>query len=199
MERITGRVENYLGHDEVENFHEFMRAYTDFFTNNIFATEDYTYHNLKDMIRDKDLVLLNGDKDSSVAAMNITDYNNIMQKMINDGIRNKIYEETVDNTLKDSKNFQEFLYRNFKYYENYDDMRPVSNQQAKLCGTAKTRKFENSDNITPKNLKCCPIIDQTGIFTYKAAKVISNYLKPLPKTRISSQILSNFQICFQIL
>ena len=54
-----------------------MRAYTDIFTNNIFATKDYTYHNLKDMIRDKDLVLLNGDNDSSVAVMNRIDYNNI--------------------------------------------------------------------------------------------------------------------------
>ena len=42
------------------------------------------------MIRDKDLVRLNGDKDSSIAVMNRTDYNNIIQKMIDDGIKNKI-------------------------------------------------------------------------------------------------------------
>ena len=84
MESITERVENYLDRDQVENFLEFMRAYTDIFTNNIFATKDYTYHNLKNMIRDKDLVLLNGDNDSSVAVMNRIDYNNIMQKMIDD-------------------------------------------------------------------------------------------------------------------
>ena len=36
-----------------------MSAYTDIFTNNTFGTKDYTYHNLKDIIRDKDLVLLN--------------------------------------------------------------------------------------------------------------------------------------------
>ena len=77
MESITERVENYLDRDQVENFLEFMRAYTDIFTNNIFATKDYTYHNLKNMIRDKDLVLLNGDNDSSVAVMNRIDYNNI--------------------------------------------------------------------------------------------------------------------------
>ena len=77
LERITERDENYLDHDQVENFLEFMRAYTAIFTNNIFATKDYTYHNLKDMIRDKDLVLLNGDNDSSVAVMNRIDYNNI--------------------------------------------------------------------------------------------------------------------------
>ena len=77
LERIAERDENYLDHDQVENFLEFMRAYTAIFTNKIFATKDYTYHNLKDMIRDKDLVLLNGDNDSSVAVMNRIDYNNI--------------------------------------------------------------------------------------------------------------------------
>ena len=75
------------------------------------------------MIIDKDLVLLNGDKDSSIVVMNRIDYNNIMQKMIDDGIKNKLHEETADNTLKDLKNFQEFLYRSFKDFENYDDMR----------------------------------------------------------------------------
>ena len=123
-------------------------------------------------------MLLNGDKDSNVVAMNKIDYNNIMQKMIDDGIKNKTYEETADSTLKDLKKFQEFVYRNFKDYENYDDMRPVDNQPAKLYGTGKTHKFENLKDITLQNLKYRPIIDQTGTFTFKAAKVISNYLKP---------------------
>ena len=78
MERITERVENYLDHDQVEIFHKFMRAYTDIFTNDIFATKDYTCHNLKDIIRDKDLVLLIGNRDSSVIVMDRIDYNNII-------------------------------------------------------------------------------------------------------------------------
>ena len=58
-------------------------------------------------------------------------------------------------------------------------MRLVSNQLAKLHGTAKTHKSENLKDTTPQNPNCRPIIDQTGTFTHKAAKVISNYLKPL--------------------
>ena len=42
MEKVTERVENSLDQNQVENFHEFMRAYTDIFTNNVFATKDYT-------------------------------------------------------------------------------------------------------------------------------------------------------------
>ena len=107
-------------------------------------------------------------------------------------IKNKIYEETADNTLKDLKNLQEFLYRNFKDYENYDDMRPVSNQLAKLYGTAKTHKFEDLKDITPQSLKCHPIIDQTGTFTYKAAKAISNYLNPLCQKEYSTSDTQQF-------
>ena len=96
--------------------------------------------NLKDIIRAKALVILYGHKDCSVTVMNWTDYNKIMQKMIHDGIKNKIYEEAIDNTLKALKFFQEFLYSNFNNYENYDDTRPVSNQPAILYGTTITHR-----------------------------------------------------------
>ena len=51
------------------NFHEFLRGYTDIFTNNIYATKHYTYHNLRGMIQNKDIVVVKGDKDSSVVIM----------------------------------------------------------------------------------------------------------------------------------
>ena len=66
-----------------------------------------------------------------------------------------------------------------------DDMRPVSNKPAKLYDTAKTHKFEDLEDTTPQNLKCNPIIDQTGTFTYKAPKAISNYLKPSCQNKYS--------------
>ena len=40
-------------------------------------------------------------------------------------MKNKIQEETTDNTLKDLENIQDFLYRNFKDSDKYDDKRPV--------------------------------------------------------------------------
>ena len=39
-------------------------------------------------------------------------------------------------------------------------MKPSSNQLARLCGTAKTHKFETFKDITIANLKSGPIIDQ---------------------------------------
>ena len=183
MESITERIENYLDH-EVENFHVLMRASTDIFANNIFSTKYYTYYILKDTTIDKVLKLLNGNKDYGGAVINTINYNDIIKKVIVDGIKNKIYQETPDNTPKDLKFFQEFLYRNFKDYESYDDMRLASNQPAKLYGTFKTR-FRILKYIALLKLKCRPIVDQAKTFIYKAAKTISNDLKPLCQNKFS--------------
>ena len=58
-------------------------------------------------------------------------------------------------------------------------MYPTSNQPAQLYGTAKTYKHENIDEINIQSLNFRPIIAQTGSYTFNAAQVISNYLKPL--------------------
>ena len=102
-----------------------------------------------------------------------------MQQMIDKEIKDKVYEEATDNTLEDLKLFQSFLYRNLSKYEHYKEMYPSSNQPARLYGTAKTHKFEHVNDINLEKLKFRPIIAQTGTYTYKAAQVIANYLKPL--------------------
>ena len=66
-----------------------------------------------------------------------------------------------------------FLYRNFYNYENYHKMYPLSNQPAKLYGTAKTHKFKDIKEITKEQIKFRPIIDQPDTYTYGAAHVIS--------------------------
>ena len=74
---------------------------------------------------------------------------------------------------------QDFLYRNFKDYKDYEKMRPASNPPARFYASAKTNKFDNINDVTLDQLKFRPIMDQTGTCTYNAAQVISNYLKPL--------------------
>ena len=105
--------------------------------------------------------------------------------MIDDGIMKGTYVETTDNTLKELSRSQDFLYRNFCNNESYENMKLDSNQPARLYGTAKTHKFEFLEDIIVANLKFQPIIDQTGTFTYNAAKVISDYLRPLCKNEYS--------------
>ena len=169
----------------LEHFHEFLRGYTDIFTNNIYATKDYTYHNLRGIIQNKDIVVVKDDKDSSVVIMKKSDYVTKLDIMIDDGIIKGTYVETTDNTLKELSRFQDFLYRNSHNYERHKDMKPDSNQPSRLYGTAKTHKFETLVDITVANLKFRPIIDQTGTLTYNSAKVISDYLRPLCKNEYS--------------
>ena len=57
-------------------------------------------------------------------------------------------------------------------------MLPKSNKPGQLYGTAQTHKFNSIENITWENLKSCPIITQSGTYTYNAAQVIADYLKP---------------------
>ena len=52
-----------------------------------------------------------------------------LETMVKEDIKNGIYKETTDTTLHDLKLFQDFLYRNFKDYKDYEKMRPVSNRQ----------------------------------------------------------------------
>ena len=80
----------------------------------------------------------------------------------------------------DPTKFQDFLRRNFKgKFTRYKDMRPVANQPGKLDATTKTHKSNSPDEITVENLRFRPTILQVGTFTYNAAQIITNYLKPL--------------------
>ena len=160
-----------------------MRGYTNIFTKNVLQTKDYTYHYLKNLIREKDVVVLKGGKDSLVVMVNKIDYIEKLENMFKEGIEKGTYTLTQDNTITDLNNFKQFLKRNFKGYDKRDDMLPTSNQLARIYASAKTNKFPSVYNVNINDLKFQPIIDQTGMMTYNATKVISDYLKPLCKNK----------------
>ena len=174
MESLADSIKGNIDHKNLEHFCEFLCGYTDVFTNSIYATKDYTYHNLCGIIQNKDIVVVRGDKDSSVVIMKKSDYVTKLDTTIDGGIIKGTYVETTDNMLKKLSRFQDFLYRNFNKY-----------QPARLYGTIKTYKFETLEDITVANLKFRPMIDQTGMLTYNVAKVISDYLRPLCKNEYS--------------
>ena len=99
--------------------------------------------------------------------------------MVKEGVDKGTYILTQDSTIKGLNNFKQFLKRNFKGYDKLDDMLSTSNQPARIYASAKTHKFSSVDNVNINDLNFRPIIDQTGTMTYNAAKVISDYLKPL--------------------
>ena len=179
LELTCQRVDKDIDQGMKEEFHEFLRGYTDIFIKNINNTKDHTYNNLKGLIKNKNLCVLSGDKDSCVIIMNKQDYIVKLEEMLNEGIKKGTYERANDTTMHDLETFQSFLYRNFRNHPSYDKMRPKSNQPARLYATAKTHKFNNLDKVTVEKLKFRPIVDQTGTATYEVAKVIGEYLKPL--------------------
>ena len=124
--------------------------------------------------------MVSGDKQSCVVIMNKIDYQNKIQQMIIDWIRDGINKVTANNTLDDLKTFKNFLCRNFYgKYKHYEKVLPKSNQPGQLYGTAKTHKFNSIEDITLENLKFRPIMAQSGTYTYNTAQVIADYLKPL--------------------
>ena len=72
MESLADSIKSNIHHKNLEHFHEFLHGYTVIFTNNIYATKDYTY--LSGMIQNKDIAVVKGDKDSSVLIMEKSDY-----------------------------------------------------------------------------------------------------------------------------
>ena len=180
FESLAEKITENIGSHKREYFHEFFRAYVDIFTKNVYATTDYTYKHLKRIIKDPNLVVVSGDKESCVVIMNKSDYQNKLQQIINDAISDGVYKVTADNTLDDLKTCTSFLYRKFYgKYEHYEKILLISNQPGQLYGTAKTHKFSSIEDITLENLKFRPIIAQSGTYTYNAAQVIADYLKPL--------------------
>ena len=99
MESLADSIKCNIDHKDLQHFHEFLCGYTDTFTDNIYATKDYTY-NFCGMIQNKDIVVVKGDKDSSVVIMKKSDYVTKLDTMINDRIMQGTYVETTDNTIK---------------------------------------------------------------------------------------------------
>ena len=93
METIASQASPFVDQTKLANFHEFIRAYTDIFTKNIHSKKDYTYKNL---IENKDLGIISGDKDSCVVILRRSDYDKKLQSMVDEGITNGKYAATED-------------------------------------------------------------------------------------------------------
>ena len=76
-------------------------------------------------------------------------------------------------------------------------IKKIRNQPARSYATAKVHKFQNLADICLDKLKFRPIIDQIGTFIYDAAKVIGEYLKPLPKNEDKLNDCQEFQDMFK--
>ena len=90
--------------------------------------KDNTVKLLSPLIKYDKIVILAADKKSCTIILNKSDYIRKINNIIEEGMQQGKYIETIDTTQSDSRHFQDFLYRHFKKSEHYDQMRPVSNQ-----------------------------------------------------------------------
>ena len=66
LENIVHLIEKDVSSENMEYFHEYIQQMTNKFSQNIYYTKDDTYCNLRYLIQNENIVLLSGDKDSSV-------------------------------------------------------------------------------------------------------------------------------------
>ena len=69
LETMAQQISDCVEPGKLEEYHEFLWAYADIFSRNIYNSKDYTYHDLKSQIKNKDIKVLQGDKDSSIIIM----------------------------------------------------------------------------------------------------------------------------------
>ena len=60
--------------DKLEENHEFLRAYGEIFSSNIYKSKDYTYHDLKSLITNKNIKVLQCNNDSPIIIMDSKKY-----------------------------------------------------------------------------------------------------------------------------
>ena len=126
---------------------------------NVYHTKDNTFKETHKIRNNNNVVILPGDKDSSVIIMNRSGVESMLQQGISEGK----YVKTEDNILKELKSFQWFIYRHFEKSTFYNDIMPSSHQPARFFTSAKTHKFQNFDDINIKELKLshCTISETT--------------------------------------
>ena len=103
--------------------------------------------------------------------------------MINKDALEGKYIKTVDNTHRDLKCFQDFLYQSLNKHEQYENMHPKSDQHGRYFATAKTHEFDSINDVTLDQFKLHPII--AGTFFYNASKVVAKYLRSISKNKYS--------------
>ena len=120
FETLAQKTSDSVEAHRLEEYHDVLHGYTDLFTKNVFQTKDYTYHNLKNLIQEKDVVVMKSDEDPLVVILNKTDYIDKLENIVKEGIDKGTYTLTENDTIKDLKNFNEFLKGNFKGYDKLE-------------------------------------------------------------------------------
>ena len=132
---------------------------------------------LRNLRKDKGIVIKKPDKGNRVVILDRKLYNNAIEEIISD--TSKFEKLNEDPTLKREASLQRFLrklkQKSFFNEIEYDKLCPSGSAPARIYGTRKMHKFSSSDSFP----KLRPIVSSIGTFNYNLARFLCRLLSPL--------------------
>ena len=132
---------------------------------------------LRNLRKNKDIVITKPDKGNGVAILDWKLYNNAVEEIISD--TSKYQKLNEDPTLKCKASLQRFLrkvkQKNFFNKTEYDKLYHSGSAPARIYGTPKTLKFSSRDSFP----KLRPNVSSIGTFTYSLARFFRDLLSSL--------------------
>ena len=132
---------------------------------------------LRNLRKNKDIVIRKPDKGNGVVILDRKLYNNAIEESISDS--SKFEKLNEDPSLKREASLQRFFrklkQKNFFNEIEYDKLYPSGSAPARIYGTPKMHKFSSSDSFP----KLRPIVSSIGTFNYNLARFLCDLLSPL--------------------
>ena len=113
LESLATSLDKFVDQSLNESFHEYLRSSTNVLAKNIYIDKDTNFKSLDRLRKNKDIVALEAEKESCTVILNKDDYIKNVNDIIDDGIKQMKYVETIDDTWNELKRFQDFLYCHF--------------------------------------------------------------------------------------
>jgi len=135
-----------------------------------------SYKLLKDLRKNKNIVILKPDKGNGVVVLDRTAYDSGILKIISDTSKFKVLAE--DPTLLRERQLQRFL-RKLKATghldaDTYSKIYPTGSPPARIYGLPKMHKPRGPDSVPPLR----PIVSSIGMYNYELAKYLCCLLQP---------------------
>ena len=128
---------------------------------------------MRDLRKNKDIVITKRDKGNGVAILDRKLYNNAIEEIISDTC--KFEKVNEDPSFKRKVSLQRLLHKlKQKIFFNeieYDKLYLSGSAPARIYGTPKMHKFSSSDSFS----KLRPIVSSIGTFNYNLARFLSSY------------------------
>ena len=135
------------------------------------------HHVLRNLRKNKDIVIKKHDQGNGVVILDQKLYNNAIEEIISDTSKFKKLSE--DPTLKRETSLQCFLrklkQKTFFNEIEYDKLYPSGSASARIYGTPKMHNFSSSDSFP----KLRPIVSPIDTFNYNLASFLCHLLSPL--------------------